>query len=127
MSVGKHEYMVIVFNIYRTIKELSGGPSPCLSFNNRDHSWIFCLLCLQGNRLMKIKGLLASAFFCVFFQLCKKSNSCFSWDFLMLASVIWLTFTCDSMFTEVSEFIYNSILVLCVQSKVLKYCRFDFR
>lgn len=38
MCVGKREYMVIVFNIYRAVKELSGGPSPCLSFSNRDCS-----------------------------------------------------------------------------------------
>lgn len=38
MCIGKHEYMVIVFNIYRSVKELSGGPCPCLSFSNRDHS-----------------------------------------------------------------------------------------
>jgi len=51
---------------------------------------------------MKIKGLLASAFFCVFFQLHKKSSSFVSRGFViillstfvMLTSVIKVKFTC---------------------------------
>lgn len=38
LCIGKHECMVIVFNIYRSVKELSGGTCPCLFVRNRDRS-----------------------------------------------------------------------------------------
>lgn len=134
--IGKHEYMVIVFNIYRSVKELRGGPCPCLSFSNRDHSWIFHLLCLQGNRL-KIKGLLASTFSCVFFQLHKRSSSFVSWDFLiiLLSAFIVLTSVIRLKFTWVivclcklgSLYKVASQCFMSMWSKVWKYCKFDIR
>lgn len=90
LCIGKHGCMVILFNICRSVKELSGVTYPCLSLRNRNHSWI-SHLCLQGHYLMKIKGLLASALSCVFFRLFFSKKTSFflagiSWEFSWLLS-----------------------------------------